>query len=93
MSSDLVAVENRLWATADQLWANTGLKPSEFSTPVLGLIFLRYADKRFSDCALILNAKGIPADEREPMDYQAEGVLYAHVYDHYNGSGRSEFPQ
>jgi type I restriction enzyme M protein len=76
MSSDLVAIENRLWATADQLWANTGLKPSEFSTPVLGLIFLRYADKRFSDCALILNAKGIPPDEREPMDFQAEGVLY-----------------
>ena len=76
MSSDLVAIENRLWATADQLWANTGLKPSEFSTPVLGLIFLRYADKRFADCALILNAKGIPSDEREPMDYQAEGVLY-----------------
>ena len=41
MASDLVAVESRLWATADQLWANTGLKPSEFSTPVLGLIFLR----------------------------------------------------
>jgi type I restriction enzyme M protein len=76
MSSDLVAIESRLWATADQLWANTGLKPSEFSTPVLGLIFLRYADKRFSDCAQILHAKGIPADEREPMDYQAEGVLY-----------------
>jgi type I restriction enzyme M protein len=33
MASDLVAVENRLWAAADQLWANTGLKPSEFSTP------------------------------------------------------------
>jgi hypothetical protein len=41
MANDLAAVENRLWATADQLWANTGLKPSEFSTPVLGLIFLR----------------------------------------------------
>jgi type I restriction enzyme M protein len=76
MSSDLVAIESRLWATADQLWANTGLKPSEFSTPVLGLIFLRYADKRFSDCAFVLNAKGIPPAEREPMDYQAEGVLY-----------------
>lgn len=49
MSSDLVAVESRLWATADQPWANTGLKPSEFSTPVLGLIFLRHADKRFTD--------------------------------------------
>ena len=75
MASDLVAVENRLWATADQLWANTGLKPSEFSTPVLGLIFLRYADKRFTDTDAALNANGISADEREAMDYQAEGVL------------------
>jgi type I restriction enzyme M protein len=39
MPADLVAIENRLWAAADQLWANTGLKPAEFSTPVLGLIF------------------------------------------------------
>ena len=76
MASDLVAVENRLWATADQLWANTGLKPSEFSTPVLGLIFLRYADKRFGECAQLLHSKGIPAEEREAIDYQAEGVLY-----------------
>ena len=76
MASDLVAVENRLWATADQLWANTGLKPSEFSTPVLGLIFLRYADKRFTDTDAALAAKGIPTDEREAMDYQAEGVLF-----------------
>lgn len=42
-------IEKRLWATADQLWANTGLKPSEFSTPVLGLIFLRYAEKQFAE--------------------------------------------
>jgi type I restriction enzyme M protein len=76
MSSDLVATENRLWAVADKLWAETGLKPAEFSTPVLGLIFLRFADKRFSEAALTLHAKGIPADEREPMDYQAEGVVY-----------------
>ncbi|MEN9491571.1 MAG: hypothetical protein RJA63_2020 [Pseudomonadota bacterium] len=76
MSSDLVAIEGRLWAAADQLWANTGLKPSEFSTPVLGLIFLRYADKRFSEAAAALDQKGVPADERESMDYQAEGVLY-----------------
>ncbi|MDZ7829372.1 MAG: type I restriction-modification system subunit M N-terminal domain-containing protein [Halofilum sp. (in: g-proteobacteria)] len=38
-------VEKRLWAAADQLWANTGLKPAEFSTPVLGPIFLRYAEE------------------------------------------------
>ena len=76
MASDLVAIENRLWAAADQLWANTGLKPAEFSTPVLGLIFLRYADKRFGEAEQLLDAKGIPPDEREAMDYQAEGVLY-----------------
>ncbi|MGB7398297.1 MAG: type I restriction-modification system subunit M N-terminal domain-containing protein, partial [Candidatus Macondimonas sp.] len=60
MSADLVAIENRLWAAADQLWANTGLKPAEFSTPVLGLIFLRYADKRFGEAEQLLDAKGIP---------------------------------
>ena len=76
MASDLADVETRLWAAADQLWANTGLKPSEFSTPVLGLIFLRYADKRFTDTDAALAVKGIPADAREAMDYQAEGVLY-----------------
>jgi type I restriction enzyme M protein len=76
MASDLVAVESKLWAAADQLWANTGLKPADFSTPVLGLIFLRYADKRFSEADALLAKKGVPADEREPMDYQADGVLY-----------------
>lgn len=76
MSSDLVAIENKLWSAADELWANTGLKPSEFSTPVLGLIFLRFADKLFTEIDAALDAKSIPADEREPSDYQAEGVLY-----------------
>lgn len=76
MASDLVAVENRLWATADQLWANTGLKPAEFSTPVLGLIFLRYADKRFTELTQALHDQGTPADEIDAVDYQAEGVLY-----------------
>ncbi len=63
MASDLVAIENRLWAAADQLWANTGLKPAEFSTPVLGLIFLRYADKRFTELTQALHDQGTPADE------------------------------
>ena len=76
MSSDLVAIENRLWAAADQLWANTGLKPAEFSTPVLGLIFLRYADKRFTALTKALADQGTPADEIDAVDYQAEGVLY-----------------
>ncbi len=76
MASDLVAVESRLWAAADQLWANTGLKPAEFSTPVLGLIFLRYADKRFTELTQALADQGTPADEIDAVDYQAEGVLF-----------------
>lgn len=76
MPIDLQDLENRLWAAADQLWANTGLKPSEFSNPVLGLIFLRYAEKRFHEAEAKLIAEGYKADEIEKFDYQAEGALY-----------------
>ena len=40
--------ERTLWSTADTLWANTGLKPSEYAEPVLSLVFLRFADVRFA---------------------------------------------
>lgn len=40
-------LENRLWFAADELRANTGLTSQEYSRPVLGLIFLRYAEYRF----------------------------------------------
>lgn len=41
MQPDLTELENRLWDAADELRANSGLKASEYSSPVLGLIFLR----------------------------------------------------
>jgi type I restriction enzyme M protein len=41
MASDIGEIERRLWSVADQLRANSGLKPSEYSRPVLGLLFLR----------------------------------------------------
>jgi type I restriction enzyme M protein len=50
-------IEKRLWAAADQLWANSNLRPSEFSTPVLGLIFLRYADHKFAQAEATLTRK------------------------------------
>jgi type I restriction enzyme M protein len=76
MTLDLNQLENRLWAAADQLWANTGLKPSEFSNPVLGLIFLRYAEKRFHEAEAKLIESGLDVSEIEKFDYQAEGALY-----------------
>ena len=45
---DIQDIEDRLWDSADELRANSGLKASEYSVPVLGLIFLKYADSRFS---------------------------------------------
>ena len=76
MSLDLNQLETRLWAAADQLWANTGLKPSEFSNPVLGLIFLRYAEKRFHEAEARMIDSGLDAAEIEKIDYQAEGALF-----------------
>lgn len=42
-------LERRLWDAADQLRANSGLTSAQYSTPVLGLIFLRFADVRFAE--------------------------------------------
>jgi HsdM-like protein len=47
MSGNHNDLEKRLWDAADELRANSQLKSSEFSIPVLGLIFLRYADHKF----------------------------------------------
>ncbi|MCY4211979.1 MAG: type I restriction-modification system subunit M N-terminal domain-containing protein, partial [Gammaproteobacteria bacterium] len=42
MSATSNQLENRLWGAADELRANSRLKASEYSIPVLGMIFLRY---------------------------------------------------
>ncbi|MEZ4530015.1 MAG: type I restriction-modification system subunit M N-terminal domain-containing protein [Thermomicrobiales bacterium] len=44
MATEFKDIESRLWKVADTLRANSGLRSSEYSTPVLGLIFLKYAD-------------------------------------------------
>jgi len=38
------SLEQRLWDAADNLRANSKLKASDYAEPVLGLIFLRFAD-------------------------------------------------
>ena len=40
-------LEKDLWDAADSLRANSDLRSSEYSTPVLGLIFLRFADNEY----------------------------------------------
>ena len=43
----LKKLEADLWSAADKLRANSDLKSSEYATPVLGLIFLKFADNNY----------------------------------------------
>jgi hypothetical protein len=69
-------LENRLWQAADQLRANSTLSASQYSTPVLGLIFLRYADVRFTQAERELEGEASSRREIGKADYQALGVMY-----------------
>jgi len=69
-------LEKRLWDAADELRANSQLKSSEFSIPVLGLIFLRYADQKFSNAEQRLAGKATGRRAIGKTDYQADGILY-----------------
>jgi len=72
-------IEKRLWEAADQLRANSKLKSSEYSVPVLGLIFLRFADHKFSIAEKEIKKQHRGSNSRRAItkaDYQARGVLY-----------------
>jgi len=74
-------LEKRLWAAADQFRANSGLKAAQYSAPVLGLIFLRFAEARFAKRRAQLEKAGASARRGgsridEPKAYHAEGVLF-----------------
>jgi len=69
-------IESRLWDAADELRANSKLKSSEYSVPVLGLVFLRYADHKFQAAAKELAGTSSGRRTIGPADYQAKGVLY-----------------
>lgn len=74
--SDIYDVAARLWDTADELRANSHLKAADYSIPVLGLIFLKFADSRFSALEGELKTKATGRREIGKTDYQARGVLY-----------------
>ena len=73
-------LEKRLWDAADQFRANSGLTAAQYSQPVLGLIFLRFAEVRFAiqraklDKTSASSRRGSRLDE--PGAYHADGVLF-----------------
>jgi type I restriction enzyme M protein len=78
MPANTTEIEKRLWDAADDLRANSKLKSSEYSMPVLGLIFLRYADYKFTQAEETLRATSVQSTRRKigKIDYQARGVMY-----------------
>ena len=75
MPANIAEIEKRLWDAADELRANSKLKSSEYSVPVLGLIFLRYADYKFALAEQELAGTSTGRRTVGKIDYQARGVL------------------
>ena len=88
-------IEKRLWSATDELRANSKLKSSEYSVPVLGLIFLRYADFQFAKAEKELKSsqQGTSRGRRaiSKLDYQAQGVMY--IPDEARWSKLMELPE
>jgi type I restriction enzyme M protein len=86
------SLEKKLWDAADEMRANSGLKSSEYSNPVLGLLFLRFAEVRFAQARKELEQQEASSRRAsradEPAAYHAKGIIYlehAARYDHLLG--------
>jgi len=74
--TDIYDIADRLWETADELRANSHLKAGDYSVPVLGLIFLKFADSRFAKAEAGLAGSSTGRRQIGKANYQAKGVLY-----------------
>ena len=79
---ELKQLENDLWDAADQLRANSKLTASEYSMPVLGLIFLRHATTRFYallaevESSIPPRATGQLREDRIKLGFQGKAAIY-----------------
>lgn len=79
---ELKQLEDDLWEAADQLRANSKLTASEYSMPVLGLIFLRHATNRFNELLSTVEkdipqrATGNLREERIKLGFQGKAAIY-----------------
>ena len=90
-STDLADIRRTLWKAADELRANSALGPAEYRGPVLGLIFLAYAEHRFEEARPAIEAKATARNPATPAHYKAKSVLY--VPDEARLSNLVELPE
>lgn len=77
---ELKRLEDSLWEAADRLRANSKLNATEYSMPVLGLIFLRHAANRFDRVHEQIKAR-LPSrgGKTRPVtaeDFASEGAIF-----------------
>ena len=75
-NEELQKLYTKLWEVADDLRANSKLRPNQYSTPVLGIIFLRYADHRFKQTKKELEKKYKGRRALDKRRFQQAGALY-----------------
>jgi len=77
---DLKKLEDSLWEAADRLRANSKLNATEYSMPVLGLIFLRHATNRFDrvheQIKKRLPSRGGKTRAVTAADFASEGAIF-----------------
>ncbi len=74
--TDLAELERALWAAADELRANSTLTAAQYRDPVLGLIFLAFAEHRFDAVRPEVEAKSTDRRPASADDYRALGVVF-----------------
>ena len=88
------SLEQKLWAAADKLRANSKLKASDYAEPVLGLLFLRFAEFKFQQAETqrlkegkstqVSKAMAMRERTLTPEDYHSRGVMYLPEIAHYS---------
>lgn len=75
-TTDLAKVRATLWSAADELRANSKLTAGQYRDPVLGLVFLAYAENRFEAVRGEVEAKATARNPATIADYKAKSVLF-----------------
>lgn len=76
MAVDLQDLSRRLFAAANQLWANTSLRPDQYAQPVLALIALRQMEAKFDLVHEELSKTFTGRLKPTPPDYHGRGAVY-----------------
>ena len=75
LAVDLQDLSRRLFATANQLWTNSALRPDQYAQPVLALIALRQMEAKFDKVHAQLAPHYAGRLKPQPADYQAKGAI------------------